>query len=233
MKPVRRPILLLPAALLIAGGCASPPSAPATPTWVDVEPILRGSCTHCHGATARVTGSAGSSVYRLDFYDMTEATCGEAATVLDGQGLAHGFAPLIKTAVTPPSAGVRPRMPPAPAPELADWERDTLTRWASEPDPLRGEPPRDNHRPEIQLGGDSGVANAQLAFTAVTSDRDGESVVGVLKVGDLVLKMDHPGAFAATMDTSTWPAGLLPISAKVCDGWGGVTYDLGNVQIKH
>jgi hypothetical protein len=221
-------------ACVIPVACGSTPTVSDHPTWADVEPILRGACTHCHGATAAQTGSSGPLVYRFDFYDMTAATCGDAAQALSGQGLGHDWAALIKADVTSPGSGWRPRMPPAPASELTDWQRETIVRWASEPDPLKGEPQRDNHRPDIQLGGDSSVANARLAFTAVISDPDNESVVGVLKIGDVSLKMDRPGAFAATLDTSAWPAGLYPISATICDGWDSVTYDrLGNVQIRH
>src|SRR5205814_9168460 len=122
--------------LLALTGCA--PEVPAAPTWVDVEPILRGNCTSCHGANP----SAGGDV-RFDFFELTEEVCGEAAHALDASQMAHGYAPLIEAAVTP-GAGGRARMPPTPAPALADWERETLVRWAR--DPALGEPP-DNRAP--------------------------------------------------------------------------------------
>jgi hypothetical protein len=139
--------------LVLGGGsaCGGAHDVPEHPTWADVEPIMRGACTQCHGATAAVNGSSDALTVRLDFYEVTAATCGEAAQVLAGQTLGRGWAPLIKAAVTPPGSGWRPRMPPAPAPELYDWQRDTIIRWASEPEPLRGEPSRQNHRPDIQL----------------------------------------------------------------------------------
>lgn len=223
--------------LLLAGavaGCDGTPSVPANPTWADVEPILRGNCTGCHGATAAITGSApGGMAYRLDFYDMTSATCGDAAAVLGGQPLAHSWAALIQADVTSPGSGWRPRMPPAPATSLYDWERETIVRWAEQPDPPRGEPRRDDRRPDIQLVAASATADKSLAFTSIVSDADGEAVVGLVEIGALTLATDHAGAFGTTVDTSAWPPGVYPISAVLCDGWDDITYQLGNVEVAH
>jgi hypothetical protein len=216
----------------LTGGCAPAPAAPEHPTWVDVEPIIRGQCTHCHGPTAAVTGSTDSAVYRLDFYEMTEAVCGPAAQAVTTTNLARAWAPLIKNDVTPPPACTRARMPPAPALGLEDWERLTLQRWSDQPD--KGAPHRDNRRPDIHLSASSAVVDKALKFVAVIDDPDGEPAVGVLNIGDMIFKMDHPGAFSATVDTSAWPNGTRPISAVVCDGWDFITYSgLGNVEIKH
>jgi hypothetical protein len=217
--------------LMLSPGCGGPPRVPEHPTWADVEPIVRAECTHCHGPTARETGSSGALVYRFDFYDMTPSTCGDAAAALAPQGMALGWALLIRSAVEPPASGGRARMPPAPAPSLATWERETLLRWAA--DPRRGVPQPGNARPDIQLDAPSGIADTGLSFSAAIEDPDGEPVVGVLNIGDVALLMDRPGVFAADLDTRTWPAGRYPISASLCDGWDVVSYQLGNVQIMH
>jgi hypothetical protein len=206
---------------LAASACGSDPAVPANPTWTDVEPILRAECTHCHGGTAPVTAALGELFFRFDFYDMTTEICGEAAEALPAVTLGHGYAKLIQADVTVPEGCTRGRMPPAPAGALADWQRETLIRWASAADPPRG------------LSAASATADQRLTFTAVIDDPDGEPVVGILKVGDLRLKMDRPGSFAADLDTSAWPAGTQPISAVLCDGWSNVAYPLGNVEIKH
>lgn len=208
-------------------GCGAKHTVPDQPTWADVEPILRGSCTQCHGADAAIAGST----YRFDFYDMTDAVCGGAAAALAGQTLARGWATLIGSDVTPPGSGWRARMPPAPADPLTDWERLTVQRWAQ--NPLRGEPPLGDRRPDIQLNAASGSADQSLTFSAVVSDPDHESVVGVLKVGQVTLVMDRPGSFGTTLNTASWAKGLYPISATLCDGWDSVTYDLGNVLVNH
>jgi hypothetical protein len=218
--------------LLLAGACTSEPSVPREPTWAHVEPILRAQCSHCHGATARRTGSVGAAVYRLDFYDMTEGVCGEAAQAMDpGVGMARAWAPLIAKAIIAPS-GQRPRMPPAPGPQLADWERKTLLRWSEQPFPPRGDPQTDNRLPNVKLSAPK-LANTRLALTAVVQDPDGEPVVGVLKVGNVILKMDHAGAFTTTLETGAWPAGRYPVTAVLCDGWGNARYQVATVDVIH
>jgi len=214
---------------LVAGApaCTDDHVVSQQPTWREVEPIVRGSCTQCHGANAARAGSS----YRFDFFDMSSDVCGEAATVLDGQPLAHGLSTLMAADVTPPGSGWRPRMPPAPGTELTDWQRTTIERWAK--NPTRGLPPPNDHRPEIRISGDSAVGDKSLSLSVVVSDADGESVVGVLTIGEQRLLMDRPGAFTGTVDTSAWPNGIYPVSAVLCDGWDNVTYQLGNAQIKH
>lgn len=237
-------VMLIPVFVTMSfpmSGCDDSPQVPVQPTWADVEPILRGNCTSCHGASASVTGSAqGGMAYRLDFYDMTASTCGEAASVLAGQPLAQTWAALIASDVTSPGSGWRPRMPPAPAPSLVDWQRDTLVRWAQQPGPTgavtvapKGEPRRDDRRPDIQVLATTAMADQRLDFTAVISDADGEAVVGLVKIGDVALPTDHAGAFSASVNTAAWAAGTYPVSAVLCDGWDDVTYQLGNVQISH
>jgi uncharacterized membrane protein YgcG len=218
-------------AALAAGGVAlascGEHAVSQNPTWADVEPILRGTCTQCHGAAANLAGMT----YRFDFYDMTPDVCGDAAIALNGQLLAVGLASQIGQDVTPPGSGWRPKMPPAPTHPLADWERETLQRWATTP--VRGTPRGTNRQPVIQLDATSGVVDKSLPFSAVVSDPDGESVVGVLKIGDETLVMDRPGLFSTTLDTSKWAEGTQAVSATLCDGWNSITYQLGNVQISH
>jgi len=208
-------------------GCSEDHVVPQQPTWTDVEPIVRGSCTQCHGANAARAGAA----YRFDFFDVSPDVCGEAAIVLDGQPLAHGLATLMGTDVTPPGSGWRARMPPAPGTALTEWQRTAVQRWAK--NPTRGLPPSGDHRPEIQISSGSAVGDKSLSLSVVVSDADGESVVGVLKIGDQQLLMDRSGAFTGTVDTSTWPNGIYPVAAVLCDGWDNVTYQLGNAQIRH
>lgn len=221
---------LLSAATL-SGACRSSHAVPEQPTWADVEPIVRGSCTHCHGSNAKAAGSFAGSTYRLDFYDMTDAVCGEAAEALRDSALAMTWAMKMASAVTPPGSGWRPRMPPAPGTELADWERETIVRWARKP--LRGAPRPENRMPTVDLVGVPETADRSLTVTAVVSDPDGEPVVGVLRVGDTRLLMDRSGSFAATLDTSSWSIGTHALSATLCDGWNNVTVDLGSVTVAH
>jgi hypothetical protein len=215
-------------ALLASTGaaCSSPPSVPEHPTWADVAPILRGECTHCHGSTARDTGGG----YRLDFFDMTPEACGDAARALGTSTLlAAGSAGLIKIDVSPTPNGDRPRMPPAPAPDLYDWETQLLLRWTSAPS--KGPPPASNRAPFINVGTLPATVSGHLAFTALIEDPDGEPVVGIIRAGNVEFAMNRSGTFAVDFDTSTWPVGTQRLSATLCDGWAPVTYDLGPVKI--
>lgn len=215
------------ASLSLGAACSGTPAVPEHPTWADVAPVIRGECAGCHGSTALATGGG----YRLDFYEMTTDVCGDAA-----QGI--GVAPLLAGAsatriaqdlVAAPNAP-QPRMPPAPAPPLADWERQTLLRWAAQPS--KGPPPAGNRPPEIAVGRLPATASDRLTFTAVVDDPDGEAVVGVLKIADVTYQMNRSGSFAVDLDTSTWPAGVQRLTASLCDGWIEATYDLGPIKVQ-
>lgn len=230
MNAMRASSMLLAPLAALAAGCE--PAAVEHPTWADVEPIVRGSCTHCHGATADVNGRSSDRVYRFDFFDVGPDTCGEASAALDAPAMAVGLAPLIGAAVTPPSPDVRARMPPAPAPELSDRERDLLVRWAEAP--LRGDPPRDDRRPRVTLdGGAEFAVDDRLDFAVLIDDPDGESVIGLLQLGDQVVRLDGPGAYRVGIRTAEWPAGSYRASATLCDGWDATRYELPAITVAH
>jgi len=142
-------------ALMLA--CSEAPPVPEHPTWADVEPILRGQCNHCHGATAETTGSAaaitglsGGAVYRLDFFDINDGACGAAAVAISPSTAARNAASLMRESVASVN-GNRPRMPPAPAPLLSQWEREVIDRWTRMPPPAKGGPPWTNRMPRLQI----------------------------------------------------------------------------------
>jgi hypothetical protein len=219
--------MLLALALPGAAACSQPPTVPLHPTWADVSPIVQGECASCHGPTALTTGGG----YRLDFYDMTPAVCGDAAQGIGNAPILAGLvAPLMKLDLASPGGGVRARMPPAPAPGLFDWERNTIDRWADEPS--KGAPPVTNRVPTIDVHRlPASVTNDHLSFTAVVADPDGDPVVGVLEIAGAVYGMNRPGAFDVELDASSWVAGTQRLAAVLCDGWTNVRYDLGPIQI--
>jgi hypothetical protein len=223
----KRLVGCLSGGLLVAVGCGGEPTVPEHPTWADVQPILKGECSQCHGATAAVTGFG----YRLDFYDVTMDVCGEAALALPGGILAAGAAPSIITDVTPSPENGLARMPPAPAPVLKSWEREALLRWAAQP--VKGPPPADNRAPTIQVTGLPTVVNDSLSFSAFVNDPDGDEVVGVLKVAGSLFAMASSGAFHVQLPASAWPDGAQRLTAVLCDGWASASYDLGPINVKH
>jgi hypothetical protein len=228
----RRLASLVPLGLAIAATACEPTHVvPEQPAWSDVEPILRAECTHCHGGSAAITGSAGGAVYRLDFFDVTADVCGEAASAIEAVGFAERWAASIASAITSTSPSIRPRMPPAPALSLADWQWQTVLRWTDHP--VKGSVPSTNRLPTIQVDRDPGPADARLRLVITLDDPDGESAVGLVAVGGHQLKLDRPGRTFVELETAGWPSGELPVSAVVCDGWDRATYGLGKVTILH
>jgi len=224
------------------GACGPQGSVPAHPAWADVAPILRGECVSCHGwtATDRPANAAGvhpentGGSIRLDFYDVTPETCGDAAAALDPSVSLAG-SPLatsqIKGDVTPLAGARWPRMPPQPSPALPSWELETLTRWTA--DPVKGPPPAGNRPPTVAVDQLPSVADRVLAFTAILEDPDGDGALGALEVGDQTFYMNRTGSFAVHLDSSAWSAGTIHPVAVVCDGWVKDTIDLGPVEIRH
>jgi len=226
---------------ILLEGCGAP-AVPAHPAWADVAPIVRGNCVGCHGWTAsdRPPNAAGvhppntGGGLRLDFYDVTEAVCGDAALAIDpGVPLAGsaGVVPEIAAdLVVQPGAQV-PRMPPEPYPALQSWELETLERWAT--DPVKGLPPPGNRPPTIATNRLPATVDQQLTFTAILDDPDGDSVIGVVEVPGQDLLMNRPGAFDVTFDSSVWPSGPVYPIAVLCDGWTKTTVQLGPILVQH
>ena len=227
--PMTRRFLLLFGAATGAG-CSQTPVVPVSPVWADVAPILRGQCNSCHGWTAQTTGSN----YRLDFFDMTQDTCGDAALALQG-GLflagAPGVAAQIKTDIVTQGGDAWPRMPPQPSPALPDWERETLESWGAHP--LQGDMPAGNRPPILELYDVPSTADKSLAFTVVLEDPDADAALGVIEANGLAFLMNRTGSFSVSFDTSTWPAGSQDVSAVLCDGWAKTNFPIGTVQISH
>ena len=213
---------------LFGGAACGPDDPPENPTWVDVQPILRAECTGCHGASASATGSG----YRFDFFDMTATTCDDVADVLAGASLAHDQANKIATAITSTDEDVRPSMPPLPAPYLTDNQWLTILRWTA--NPTKGDKPSNNRPPQITVDGTAVLVDQMLDVHVVVTDPDGDPVVGKLKIGDQVIKMmDRSGAFTERFDTSSWPAGTVTMTARLCDGWSLVSADVLEIPINH
>jgi hypothetical protein len=221
-------VLTVAGALLSGAACSPEPVAPLQPTWADVAPIVRGQCAGCHGSTAKDTGQS----YRLDFYEMSPTVCGDAALAMDpGLVLASSASALMGSDIQVASGARFPKMPPLPAPALADWEITTIERWSKSP--AKGPPPPTNHPPTITTGKIAATADATLSFTAIVDDPDGDPVVGVVEVNGLAFLMNRPGSFAVSFDSSSWPAGTVRPQAVLCDGWVQKTYDLGPITVKH
>ena len=160
---------------------------------------------------------------------MSDAVCGDAALAMDVPALAAASAALMKTAITP-VGNSRPKMPPAPGPVLQDWQRETIQRWADAP--VKGPPPPGNRRPRIRVNRLPAAAATQVTFVATLEDPDNDSVIGVIQLGDQIVKLDHPGTFAIRFGVTGMAAGVHRLNAVLCDGWGSVGYDLGPIRVE-
>jgi len=242
MRPIRHCFALCAGVLaILIVGCGAP-AVPAHPAWADVQPIIRGNCVGCHGWTAsdRPPNAAGvhppntGGGLRLDFYDVTEAVCGDAALAWDptvplaGSGVVASQ--IADDLVVKPGAQV-PRMPPEPYPSLQDWELQTIERWTS--NPVKGLPSASNRPPTIATNRLPATVDRQLAFTAILDDPDGDSVIGVIEVPGFDLLMNRPGSFDVAFDTSSWPSGPVYPIAVLCDGWTSTTVELGPIIVQH
>ena len=116
------PVVLLPVvvvALAVAlgmSGCG--PDIPANPTWDhDVWPIVRARCIHCHYAMDPGLPLE-SDAANFDYPDFAVASAAGVVEVLSNEGVID-----VQTG----------RMPKPPAEPLADWQIETLSRWAKNP----------------------------------------------------------------------------------------------------
>lgn len=188
--------LVLLAMPLVAGAACGSPEPPLRPSWTeDVEPILRGSCGHCHGATASATGMK----YRFDI-------CSPEAPMVKDLGITFaGFtgaadqalAELILLDVTS-QGGARPKMPPPPAELLDSYQVEVLRRWADRvkknPDPLSlCNTRRGNQTPTVTLVSAAERKGENLEVTIDVSDADGETVVGKAQAGTETVPILGPG----------------------------------------
>jgi hypothetical protein len=227
--------------LALSGLGCDPPVVPAEPTWADVAPIVRGNCVGCHGWTAsdRPPDAAGvhppntGGSLRLDFFNVTQAACGDAARAIAPTVLlaGSGVAPEIATDLVVQPGAQLPRMPPQPYPAMQGWEIETIERWTA--NPVKGPPPPSNRPPTIATSQLPSTVDGQFSFTAVLDDPDGDSVIGVIEAPGFEFQMDHPGAFGVSMDSSSWPPGVVYPVATLCDGWTSTTVDLGPILVQH
>jgi hypothetical protein len=160
------------ALVLLVSACGAP-EPPANPAWdLDVYPILRGSCGHCHGMTV---APPATPLTRLDVCD-GEAFSSQGFPVSVGAkgGAILGY---VKS-MTP---GSRPLMPPPPAGVLSDYDVTVLERWA-----MRGgncTKQVENRRPTFLTVKGPTRDNDRVLVTLEFSDPDGDQVLGKVKMG--------------------------------------------------
>jgi hypothetical protein len=205
-------LIIAGAALATVGACTAEEPVPAKATWVDVEPILRGNCFHCHGGGGRPTNDAASptGAIRFDVFDPTEAAMATGGTFVDAAA-ARAHVMIFVGPDGPPSKdnpkGIpnvfgRNYMPPPPGNSLSDRDFKTLKSWVNNGF-AKGEK-KDNHLPTIEW--------LNKPNSVLVSDEDLDQVLGTLTCGGTTINLVRSGG---------WPLGGLapPCTAKLYDGW--------------
>jgi hypothetical protein len=165
--PLSKLVALSLALLPLACGEAVPP---LVPSWdLDVYPILRGSCAHCHGVSVR-PGATPTTRYDI---------CNANAFNSMGFSVGIGAGPLI-AAVIRESAGPT-RMPPPPAGPLSNYEATVLERWARNPSCAKQIP---NRKPTARLVEPLTRTGNKTTLTLEISDPDGDQVLGKARLGN-------------------------------------------------
>lgn len=191
------------AAAVLAAACGAEEPVPATPTWVeDVEPIVRGQCSHCHGATAKSFARADAlSPTRRDVYDaMAFDEFGPFDPAVQGAKDWATLVPFVEFK-TPN------RMPPPPATPLSEREIKVLKRWFEKGAP-RGMRAR-NAKPAV-----SWIVKGK---TFEVADGDGEQVLGKITCGAATGQILHAGAQGLPMGATS------PCMVVLHDGQDRVT----------
>jgi hypothetical protein len=180
--------LLAPSLLLLSCGAQEPP---LIPSWdLDVYPILRGSCAHCHGATAM--GNMGTPITR---YDICNAAPINMAFMADGISIAGPGASTAAASFatfTDPEGNPALRMPPPPASPLTEYELTVLGRWAN---PLVGKANCNksvpNRKPTAKLITAAALVPGtnRVGVTVEVSDPDGDQVFGYVRMGNAPLRV--------------------------------------------
>jgi hypothetical protein len=163
-----RPARLLALGLLTAACAAEKP--PDVPSWdLDVFPILRGSCSHCHGVTAAPGGNP------FTRYDVCNAAAFNSMGLTVTPGASATVGAFVRDSVGPA------RMPPPPAAPLSDYEATVLERWAKRPSCDKQVP---NRKPIVRIIQPLTRSGNKATVTIEVSDPDGDQVMGKVKLGN-------------------------------------------------
>jgi hypothetical protein len=204
------------------GSLACGAEPPAVPSWDrDVYPILRGSCSHCHGSVAN-PGTVPATRYDIcSSTPFNEAFAAEKVFIVadamgnPAVGGASVFAGVI-AAQTGPAASEIIRMPPPPASRLGDYEAQVLQRWAAAGGAsCTKQVP--NRKPGFELKKAPALEMGKVVTTLEVSDPDGDQAFGYVKIGSAAPQViPGSGRYTFTFE-GVQPSD--PLTVKLHDGY--------------
>jgi hypothetical protein len=205
-------------AMGLAAGCA-PPTVPNRPSWdQDVFPILQGSCGHCHGETVGRLPSQPLS--RLDICNtQVFADAGIPLAVTAAQVWGAQF----NQYLLPVMGSPRPKMPPPPAAELSDYERDVLLKWGADGSGDKCNKQGRNREPDMRVIGEPRWDGNDVTIVVEVWDPDKDQVLGKVSVGMATAIIPSAGRREVTV---TGANRNDPITVLLHDGYVGRTFDL-------
>jgi len=200
-------------------GCA-PPTVPQRPSWdVDVFPILQGSCNHCHGET--VGRLLNQPLGRLDVCDPAPFVAeGITPVGLIGARVEGG---LFAANLRPVMGATRPAMPPPPAAELSDYERDVLIRWGMDTSMDKCNKQGRNREPDMRVIGEPRWDGNDVTIVVEVWDPDKDQVLGKVSVGMATAIIPSAGRREVTV---TGANRNDPITVLLHDGYVGRMIEL-------
>jgi hypothetical protein len=205
-----RAVLLLGPLLTLACSASEPP---AHPSWdLDIYPLLRSACLHCHGDSYLAAGNPVRfdvcNRDALEFQRLGVANLGFGAATLSSAILAS---------VKPTK--VRARMPPAPAAVLSPYELELLERWV----PLAVQSPElacrkqvPNRPPAVKRVGQPLATATSLWVTLEITDPDDDQVMGKATAGPASVDLTFMGRKMVELKNAT-PTDRLNV--RISDGW--------------
>jgi hypothetical protein len=210
MRPTRT--LFAFVLLLAAAGCGPEDPIPAKPTWVDdVEPILRGSCFHCHGSeSVRLNADSRFDIYKADPLDPCYMDLGiQFEAIRGGKMEANNIGIFVAL------KDEKTRMPPQPATRLPSRDIEVLKRWSMTGAERGTRNP--NARPVAKLlSVPKAIGQGAWEVQLLVSDADHDQVLGKVTLGGTATRQIlHAGAHTFVFES---PPADKALTVSLCDG---------------
>lgn len=223
-------------AIVTTAACAgeAPIAADEELNWyIDVQPILRGNCFHCHGAIPQ--GNEGEQhlarkTFRWDICDLDAEAFADikdlvlaGGPILSANTRARGF----KDGYLEAPMGGRETMPPPPAETLSARDKAVVLRWAALGEKASCGSRVGNLSPRAALAFRPVRSNNTMTVTLDVTDGDFDQVLGKLTCGTAEGAIRSSGRVSVALDVTDIAPGSAMLTALVSDGLARTQRNLG------